>query len=142
LVETVRGGAGRRPFSTEASATARLGARPHGPAETGHMHTGTTHVHPFASTSMPLPDVVERESFKRFVETLPAAVVRAKGQVRFADRPGKMFVWNKIDGRNGLQLDECTPHAHSRPVALFIGVQLPLAQLAAQVASLERASAT
>jgi len=105
--------------------------------ELPHMHAGLAHVHPFASTAMPLPSLVERQSFNRFVRSLPAQVVRAKGQVRFSDRPEKMFVWNKVDGRTGVHLDECTPHAHTRPVALFIGVHLPLNELARQISGIE-----
>lgn len=88
---------------------------------------------------MLLPDLVVRASFNRFVDGLPDSVVRAKGQVRFADKPDKMFVWNKVDGRNGVKLDECTPHAHTKPVALFVGVRLPLEELAAQIERIETA---
>ena len=134
LVESVAGVASREQLSggdADASRSTQAGI-----PETGHIHSGTSHVHPFASTSMPLPALVQRESFSRFVAALPDAVVRAKGQVRFSDRPEKMFVWNKVEGRTAVQLDECTPHAHTKPVALFIGVRLPLQEMASRIAGI------
>lgn len=135
LAESVRDAPARQALAAHGS----QGAHDHS-REPGHLHSGSTHVHPFASTSMALPPVVVRESFNRFVRALPQYVVRAKGQVRFSDRPDKMFVWNKVEGRTGVQLDECTPHAHSRPVALFVGVGLPLDELAAQIEGIEAPS--
>ncbi|MBC8087312.1 MAG: GTP-binding protein [Phycisphaerae bacterium] len=129
LVEAVRDKPARASLRSEPPVHTHV----HGNTELPHLHTGKSHVHPFASTAMALPALVERESFQRFVQLLPAQVVRAKGQVRFSDRPDKMFVWNKVDGRNGVHLDECTPHAHTRPVALFVGVHLPLNELTAAI---------
>ncbi len=107
----------------------------------GHTHAHAhpqvhSHVHPFASATLALPGVVERSAFLAMVRALPPAVVRAKGLVRFADRPTEMFVWNRIGGRKGMQLDRSLPHADAQPVALFVGVGLPLADIAAQVAQL------
>lgn len=130
LANAVRDIPGRQVLSSTGSEAAGSHTHSH---ELGHMHVGSSHVHPFASTSMPLPSMVVRESFNQFVQSLPSYVVRAKGQVRFSDRPDKMFVWNKVEGRKGVQLDECTPHAHSRPVALFVGVGLPLDELTALI---------
>lgn len=135
-------GAGTTQEEADAYGAAATSGTPHSHERSGeHSHEHSPghslrlpHLHPFASTSMPLPPVVQRESFTEFVRTLPAEVVRAKGQVRFSDRMEKMYVWNKVQGRKGVQLDECTPHAHSKPVALFVGVRLPLEQLAARIA--------
>lgn len=137
LVQSVAGFTDRKALDS-ASSIAHSHSRSHS-HEPAHIHTGTTHQHPFASTSMPLPDLVVRASFNRWVDGLPDSVVRAKGQVRFADKPDKMFVWNKVEGRSGVKLDECTPHAHTRPVALFVGVRLPLDELTSQIGRIETA---
>jgi hypothetical protein len=47
-----------------------------------------------------------------------------------------MFVWNHVDGRKNVTLDESRPHANAQPMALFVGVDLPLASLAEGIATL------
>jgi G3E family GTPase len=99
-------------------------------------HHAHTHEHRFASVALGLPDVVSRDAFLAFVRALPREVVRAKGLVRFADRPGEMFVWNRVDGRKVVSLDRSVPHATAQPVALFIGVGMPSEQLRVGVEAL------
>lgn len=108
-------------------------------AEPSHQHS---HSHPFASASMALPDLVDRSAFMQFARELPVQVVRAKGFVRFVDHAETMFVWNRVGGRKGVQLDASVAHASAQPTALFIGVDLPLDLLSAQVQSLAPNSAT
>jgi G3E family GTPase len=104
---------------------------------TGHTgHTRHAHRHPFASATMPLPPHVDRDAFLAFVRSLPPSIVRAKGLVRFTDKPQEMFVWNRIGGRKQLLLDPSSPHATAKPVALFIGADLPLDALEAAVSAL------
>jgi G3E family GTPase len=95
------------------------------------------HTHPFGSVALPLPRLVERAPFLAFVQALPAAVVRAKGLVRFTDQPMDMFVWNRVPGRKKVQLDESSPHADAEPTALFIGVGMDLGELESRIAALE-----
>jgi G3E family GTPase len=95
------------------------------------------HTHPFGSVALPLPRLVERARFLAFVQALPAAVVRAKGLVRFIDQPADMFVWNRVPGRKKVQLDESSPHADAEPTALFIGVGMDLGELESRIAGLE-----
>jgi G3E family GTPase len=102
-----------------------------------HAHHAHTHEHRFASVAVGLPDVVSRDAFMAFVRTLPREVVRAKGLVRFADRPEAMFVWNRVDGRKVVSLDRSVPHATAQPVAVFIGVGMPTEQLRIGVESLQ-----
>jgi G3E family GTPase len=87
---------------------------------------------------MPLPTHVDRNAFVAFVRSLPPSIVRAKGLVRFTDTPQEMFVWNRIGGRKQLLLDASSPHATAKPVALFIGADLPLDILEAGVSALTR----
>lgn len=94
------------------------------------------HTHPFGSATVPLPPMVDRAAFTRFVQALPACVVRAKGLVRFADDPGPMYVWHRVPGRSRVRFDQSWPHADAEPTALFIGVEMPLAALAASAAQL------
>ena len=119
----------------------RLMPRSREHADDAHTHHGHaphehTHEHPFAAFVLGLPDVVSRDAFMAFVRALPREVVRAKGLVRFADRPDTMFVWNRIDGRKVVSLDRSVPHATSQPTALFIGVGMPTEELRAGVESL------
>lgn len=109
----------------------RLKPHPH-----DHAHHAHAHEHPFASIVLGLPDVVSRDAFIAFVRALPGMVVRAKGLVRFADRPDAMFVWNRVDGRKVMTLDQSVPHATQQPVALFIGVGMPTDEIRAGIESL------
>ena len=120
-----------------AAATAADDSRsPLVPRPRDQAHHDHAHEHPFASIVFGLPDVVSRDAFIAFVRALPRVVVRAKGLVRFADRPDAMFVWNRVDGRKVVTLDQSTPHAASQPIALFIGVGMPMDELRAGLESL------
>ena len=90
----------------------------------------------FASIVLGLPDVVSRDAFVAFVRALPSVVVRAKGLVRFADRPDAIFVWNRVEGRKVMTLDQSVPHATQQPIAVFIGVGMPTDELRASIESL------
>lgn len=94
------------------------------------------HAHPFGSATRPLPPMVSRAAFERFVQTLPASVVRAKGLVRFAEDPGPMYVWHRVPGRARVRLDQSWPHADAQPTALFIGVDMPLGEIERCIAAL------
>ncbi len=139
LAERARGQTSRRPTLPIAM---HEGHEQHEPAPGVHAphdhapHVHIPHVHPFASATLPLPDVVDRAAFLAVVAGLPPAVVRAKGMVRFRDKPDEMFVWNRIGGRKGVQLDKSAPHAGAQSVALFIGVELPLEDLTQRFAAL------
>ncbi len=111
------------------------------PSHAHPSHVPQSHSHPFATATWPLPERVDRAAFLTFVRDLPPAVVRAKGLVRFADRPNEMFVWNRIGGRKGAQLDRSAAHTSTQPVALFIGVGLPLAALIEGIAALSSTAA-
>jgi G3E family GTPase len=97
------------------------------------------HAHPFASMALPLPHEVDRARFTTFVESLPESVVRAKGLVRFRDAEGPMYVWNRVPGSSAMTLDASWPHADAEPVALFIGVGMPVAELREALARLGEA---
>jgi len=127
-------GEAERPLRMELRGHADGAHGPHGHAH----HHAHTHEHRFASVALGLPDVVARDAFMAFVRTLPREVVRAKGLVRFADRPDEMFVWNRVDGRKVVSLDRSVPHATAQPVAVFIGVGMPSEQLRIGVESLQR----
>lgn len=95
-----------------------------------------THTHPFGSATLSLPPLVSRDAFERFVQALPASVVRAKGLVRFVEDPGPMYVWHRVPGRSRVRLDQSWPHADAQPTALFIGVDMPLGELELRIAAL------
>lgn len=119
-----------------AHAAHHVASRAPSPAEAA-PHRPAAHRHPFASISLPLPAQVDRNTFTAFVRALSPSIVRAKGLVRFADSPHEMFVWNRIGGRKQMLLDPSSPHATAKPVALFIGADLPLETLTAGIASLD-----
>lgn len=125
LADEVRDTPARRPLLPVA------GDAPSAPH--GHTHGQS---HPFASALLPLPTIVDRAAFGEFVRALPDAVIRAKGFVRFTDRPSELFVWNRVDGRQAVSIDQSWPDAVAKPVALFIGVALPVDALLDQIASL------
>ena len=102
-----------------------------------HHHHGA---HPFASIALSLPTMVEREPFLTFVRSLPDEVVRAKGLVRFEDEPDAMYVWNRLPNRLRVQLDRVYPHESAQPSALFIGVEMPVASLAARISAMTKAA--
>lgn len=127
IAREARGGRrGVVPVVDEVPLAGAGGAHAHGANVTD---ASSRHRHPFASATMPLPTVVDRGAFLEFVRQLPDSIVRAKGMVRFADRDEEMFVWNRIGGRKNVLLDVSRPHASAQPVALFIGADLPLAEL-------------
>lgn len=129
-------------LAAAAKADPRAGGRPlSGPSvapstPTAEGRAPAAHTHPFGSASLPLPDPVQRAAFLAFVQGLPIAVVRAKGLVRFADKPGEMFVWHRVPGRRAVRLDRSHPHDDAQPTALFIGVGMPMDVLVRGVAAI------
>lgn len=125
-------------LSVAVQADASLGGRTGTPAPLAACARAErpAHTHPFGSATLPLPPMVSRAAFERFVQTLPASVVRAKGLVRFAEDPGPMYVWHRVPGRTRVRFDQSWPHADAQPTALFIGVEMPLAEVAVQIAGL------
>lgn len=95
------------------------------------------HAHAFASALLPLPAKVDRAAFTEFVRDLPDYVVRAKGFVRFTDTPDSLFVWNRVDGRRAVSIDQSWPDAVAAPVALLIGVNLPVEELTARIGTMK-----
>lgn len=127
-------GGAATPGSTTSGSTTTSGSPTPRATEAcgGHSH----HPHPFASVALALPDNVARAPFLDFVRSLPAQVVRAKGLVRFHNEPDAMFVWNRIPGRSKVELDRIAPDASAKPSALFIGVELPVAELTQRIVQL------
>ncbi|MEP6836374.1 MAG: GTP-binding protein [Gemmatimonas sp.] len=101
-----------------------------------HEHHHDHGAHPFASIALSLPVVVDREPFLKFVRSLPEQVVRAKGLVRFLDETNAMYVWNRLPNRKRVELDRVYPNELAQPNALFIGVELPLTDIASRIAAL------
>lgn len=119
----------------DASRGGRIGAAP---LVAAHARPDRpAHAHPFGSATLPLPALVDRAAFDQFVRGLPTSVVRAKGLVRFTDDPGPMYVWHRVPGRARVRFDQSWPHADARPTALFIGVDMPLSDIAAAIDGLD-----
>ena len=47
-----------------------------------------------------------------------------------------MYVWLRVPGRSAVRLDRSWPHADAQPTALFIGVEMPVAELAESLQAL------
>ena len=109
------------------------------PERTHEHHHGT---HPFASIALALPAMVAREPFLAFVRALPNEVVRAKGLVRFDNEQQAMYVWNRLPNRSRVELDRVYPHESAQPNALFIGVAMPVDQLAASISAMRSTAAS
>jgi G3E family GTPase len=114
--------------------TPRLGAQ--SVATARPRDARAAHTHPFGSATLPLPAVVSRRAFERWVQELPPSVVRAKGLVRFDDDPGPMYVWHRVPGRARVRLDVSWPHADAEPTALFIGVEMSLPHIETAISAL------
>ena len=109
--------------------------------ETTPAHQHNHGAHPFASIALSLPTSVKREPFLALVQSLPEEVVRAKGLVRFDDEPNAMYVWNRLPNRKKIELDRVYPHESAVPNALFIGVELPVADISARIVALKTSMA-
>lgn len=82
-----------------------------------HLHTG------YRSVTWRFPVPVERVAFETFLSRLdPRAVVRAKGFVRFAHDPGRLFLFQRVWGHHFIEEFPARPHPD--PVAVLIGPNL------------------
>jgi len=63
----------------------------------GHDHHDH-HEHPHSASTLflPLSAPVERDTFQRFLSSLPTAVFRAKGFVRFAESPQQLHTFQQV----------------------------------------------
>lgn len=94
----------------------------------------------FASCELPLPDLLDEKAFRTFLRELPAAVLRAKGIVRFAGRPDEFFVVQKIE--KDLQFIPVGPSPRlAEPLLLCIGPGLNPNELKRRVEALASAAA-
>jgi G3E family GTPase len=105
----------------------------HSHEEEGHHHSA----HHFSSVEVALPARVTRTGFGRFLKELPDTVIRAKGLVCFTEQPEEFFVFQKVDRFDEPQFFPIgkTP-TQNKPLALFIGPELPEAQLRQAIAAL------
>jgi len=95
-----------------------------------HHHHDHEHEHPhaehhFASVELALPETVADRAFRAFLKDLPDEVIRAKGIVRFAEKPAELFIFQKVDKFDEPQFFALGAGARlTTPLALFIGPQL------------------
>jgi G3E family GTPase len=104
----------------------------------GHGHHHHHHSeHHFASCEIPLPAVVSKKDFEKFLSSLPEEVLRAKGLVVLREEPGEFQIFQKVGHDGAVQFFPIGRHPLlSDPVALFIGPQLPVEDLKNQIAAL------
>jgi G3E family GTPase len=94
-----------------------------------HLHTA------YQSVTWRFPVPVERTRFEAFLSGLdPREVVRAKGFVRFAKQPDKLFVFQSVFGHHFIEEFPAKPHPE--PVAVLIGPHLDAARFQAQLREL------
>lgn len=86
-------------------------------AQEPHLHT----IYQSLSYRIPLP--IERPRFEAYLSQLnPREVVRAKGFIRFAHAPEKLFVFQSVFGHHFIEEFPARPHPD--PVAVLIGPHL------------------
>lgn len=96
------------------------------------------HRHHFASMEVGLPDSVSKAAFQKFLKDLPETVIRAKGIVRFAEEPNETYIFQKVDRSDAPQYFPMGAKAGDKvPLALFIGPELPEAELRESALSLK-----
>ncbi len=110
----------------------------------GHVAVGRTDVAysrltMLTTVALWIPETVDRDAFRKFVQDLPSAVIRARGLVRFSDAPWSVCVWSWLP-RRALHLDSLEHRPAAQPVAVFTGMSLPLSQMAERLATLVAAS--
>jgi G3E family GTPase len=93
--------------------------------------------HHFSSLEVPLPERIPKKTFAQLLRNLPHEVIRAKGLVRFAENPDEFFVFQKVDRFDEPQFFPIGNTVRiNRPLALFIGPNLPEQTLRASLAEL------
>jgi G3E family GTPase len=99
------------------------------PPEGPHLHTS------YQSVTWKFPIPVDRSRFEEFLSRLNSReVVRAKGFVRFAQQPEKLFLFQSVFGHHVIEEYEATPHPN--PVAVLIGPSLNAGQISDRLRSL------
>ncbi len=123
-------------------------ARRHKPHshDTEHHHSEVEHhhhhaKHHFASCEIPLLAFVSRRAFEELLNALPKEVLRAKGLVVFREEPGEFQIFQKVGHDGPVHFFPIGQHPLIKePVALFIGPQLPVEFLKAQISQMKRRS--
>ena len=109
----------------------------HSEGEHHHHHAK----HHFASCEIPLPAFVFKRAFEDFLNALPKEVLRAKGLVVFREDPGEFQIFQKVAHDGPVHFFPIGQHPLiQEPVALFIGPQLPVEFLKAQISQLKSRS--
>jgi G3E family GTPase len=102
-----------------------------------HNHNHDHSEHHFASCEIPLPALVSKKEFEKFLSALPEEVLRAKGLVVLREEPGEFQIFQKVGHDGAVQFFPIGQHPTLRdPVALFIGPHLPVEDIVARVAAL------
>lgn len=137
------------PVTDPTSFAREIASLPEQP-ESPHNHKGHSHSHEtehhhhhakhhFASCEIPLPAFVEKQAFEEFLNSLPEEVLRAKGLVVFRENPGEFQIFQKVGHNAPVHLLPIGQHPLiQKPVALFIGPQLPVDSLKAQISLLKK----
>jgi G3E family GTPase len=114
--------------------------------ETEHHHSEGEHhhhhaKHHFASCEIPLPAFVFKRAFEDLLNALPKEVLRAKGLVVFREDPGEFQIFQKVGHDGPVHFFPIGHHPLiQEPGALFIGPQLPVEFLKAQISQMKRRS--
>ena len=117
----------------------------HGHETEQHYSEGERHhhhaKHHFASYEIPLPAFVSKRAFEELLNALPKEVLRAKGLVVFREDPGEFQIFQKVAHDGPVHFFPIRQHPLiQEPVALFIGPQLPVEFLKAQISQMKRRS--
>jgi G3E family GTPase len=80
--------------------------------------------HHFSSLELRMPDRVQPEALRTYLEGLPPEVIRAKGIAYLDDAANTPVYFQKVEGRDGVSFHSIDAAIVYDPVAILIGVAL------------------
>jgi G3E family GTPase len=99
---------------------------------TGHGHRHNHHADGFVSWSWRSAAPLDLMRFRAAMRSIPPGLLRAKGILAFADRPGERAVFHLVGKRRELKVEPGTPPAESMLVAIAREGAFDLEALSAQ----------
>ncbi len=130
--DTGHGDTGHADTGHAAAALARV---PAAAADgTGHFHQADRNH--FASFQAPLPGAVDERAFQRFLQELPAEILRAKGIVMLRQPAGEKRIFHKVGGAVEISPCRLMDEEQLVPMAVFVGVGMPVLTIRSRLARL------
>ncbi len=97
------------------------------------------HERAFAAIQVPLPDLVRRQDLERLLDLLPDRVLRVKGWCQLDEAPQFLTSIQHVRPQSRTSFFPVLSAPTGRPVAVVVGVQLPVERIRARFAALPSA---